>query len=109
MAGRVVAMRVAEGDSVRAGEVVAEIERAPLEDQQRQAKAAFSQAQAGLENARLNLARTERLFERGIARQGGRGRALPVRGGQAAWSTRPLSRRPTAAARAPYLPDLGRS
>ena len=67
VAGRVVAMRVAEGDSVRAGEVVAEIERAPLEDQQRQAKATLSQAQAGLENARLNLARTERLFERGIA------------------------------------------
>ena len=67
VAGRVVAMRVAEGDSVRAGEVVAQIEAAPLEDQQRQAKAALSQAQAGLENARFNLARTERLFERGIA------------------------------------------
>ena len=65
--GRVVAMRVAEGDSVRAGEVVAEIETPPLEDQQRQARAAHSQARVGLENAKLNLARTERLFERGIA------------------------------------------
>ena len=65
--GRVVAMRVAEGDAVRAGEVVAEIETPPLEDQQRQARAALSQAKAALENARLNLARTERLFERGIA------------------------------------------
>jgi RND family efflux transporter MFP subunit len=65
--GRVVRMRVAEGDSVKAGEVVAEIEAAPLEDQQRQAKAGLAQAQAALENARLNLARTERLFERGIA------------------------------------------
>ena len=67
VAGRVVRMRVAEGDSVKAGEVVAEIERAPFQDQQRQAKAALAQAQAALENARLNLARTERLFERGIA------------------------------------------
>jgi len=65
--GRVVAMSVAEGDSVRAGQVVAEIEAPPLEDQQRQARAALSQAGAAVENARLNLARTERLFERGIA------------------------------------------
>jgi RND family efflux transporter MFP subunit len=65
--GRVVAMRVAEGDSVKAGEVVAEIETAPLEDQQRQARAALSQAQAAREAAKLNLQRTERLFERGIA------------------------------------------
>jgi membrane fusion protein, multidrug efflux system len=65
--GRVVAMRVAEGDAVRAGQVVAEIEAAPLEDQDRQARAGLTQAKAALENARLNLARTERLFERGIA------------------------------------------
>jgi len=65
--GRVVAMRVAEGDAVRAGEVVAEIERPPLEDQEREARAALAQAQAGLDNAKLNLGRTERLFERGIA------------------------------------------
>jgi membrane fusion protein (multidrug efflux system) len=67
VAGRVVRMRVAEGDSVKAGELVAEIEAAPLEDQRRQAQAGLSQARAALENARLNLARTERLFERGIA------------------------------------------
>jgi RND family efflux transporter MFP subunit len=67
VAGRVVSMRVAEGDAVKAGEVVAEIETAPLEDQKRQAKAALAQAQVGLDNAKLNLARTERLFERGIA------------------------------------------
>ena len=67
VAGRVEAMPVAEGDAVRAGQVVAEIETLPLEDQQRQARAALGQAQAALENARLNLARTERLLERGIA------------------------------------------
>ena len=65
--GRVVAMRVAEGDAVGKGEVVAEIETPPLEDQRRQARAALSQAKATLENARLNLTRNERLFERGIA------------------------------------------
>jgi RND family efflux transporter MFP subunit len=60
-------MAVAEGDSVRAGQVVAEIESLPYEDQQRQARAAVGQAKAAVENARLNLARTERLFEQGIA------------------------------------------
>jgi len=65
--GRVTAMSVAEGDVVRAGQVVAEIETLLLEDQQRQARAALGQAGAALENARLNLARTERLLERGIA------------------------------------------
>ena len=65
--GRVVAMGVAEGDSVRAGQVVAQIETPPLEDQRRQARAGLSGARAALENARLNLARSERLFERGIA------------------------------------------
>jgi RND family efflux transporter MFP subunit len=67
VAGRVVAMNVAEGDAVKAGQVVAEIEIRPLEDQRRQAVAAMSQAKAGLENAKLNLARTQRLFDRGIA------------------------------------------
>jgi membrane fusion protein, multidrug efflux system len=67
VAGRVVAMRVAEGDAVKAGQVVAEIDPRPLQDQLRQATAALSQAKAGLENARLNLERTERLYQRGIA------------------------------------------
>jgi RND family efflux transporter MFP subunit len=67
VAGRVVAVHVAEGDSVRKGQVVAEIDRKPLEDEQRQAVAALDQARAMLENAKLNLERTQRLFERGIA------------------------------------------
>ncbi len=37
VAGRVVSMHVAEGDSVRKGQVLAEIDRRPLEDQRRQA------------------------------------------------------------------------
>jgi RND family efflux transporter MFP subunit len=65
--GRVMMLRVAEGDAVAAGQVVAEIDPQPLEDQKRQAKAAVSQAKAALENAKLNLERTDRLFKRGIA------------------------------------------
>ncbi len=65
--GRVVAVRAAEGDGVAMGQVVAEIDPRPYEDQQRQVKAALAQASAKLENAKLNLPRTERLLERGIA------------------------------------------
>lgn len=65
--GRVVSMRVAEGDAVRRGQVVAEIDPGPLEDQRRQARAVVEQAKAALENAKSNLERTERLVDRGIA------------------------------------------
>ncbi len=65
--GRVMMLRVAEGDAVTAGQVVAEIDPRPLEDQKRQAAAAVTQAKATLENARLNLERNDRLFKRGIA------------------------------------------
>jgi RND family efflux transporter MFP subunit len=65
--GRVMMLKVAEGDAVAAGQVVAEIDPRPLEDQQRQAAAAVAQAKASLENAKLNLERTDRLFKRGIA------------------------------------------
>jgi RND family efflux transporter MFP subunit len=67
VAGRVNAVTVAEGDSVRQGQVVAQLERQPLEDQQRQAAAAVEQARAQVENARLNLQRNQQLFDRGIA------------------------------------------
>jgi RND family efflux transporter MFP subunit len=65
--GRVTAVTVAEGDTVGKGQLVASIDRGPLEDQQRQAAAAVEQATAQVENARLNLQRTEQLFTRGIA------------------------------------------
>ena len=67
VAGRVDSLSVAEGDWVKANQVVAEIDPRPLADQKRQAAAAVSQARATVENARLNLERTERLFQRGIA------------------------------------------
>lgn len=67
VAGRVNAVPVAEGDSVRQGQVVAELDRQPFDDQRRQAAAAVEQARAQLENAHLNLQRNQQLFERGIA------------------------------------------
>jgi RND family efflux transporter MFP subunit len=67
VAGRIVAMHAAEGDTVRKGQVLAEIDRRPLKDQRRQAAAALDQARASLENAKLNLDRTDRLFTQGIA------------------------------------------
>ncbi len=67
VAGRVIMLRVAEGDTVVAGQVVAEIDPRPYEDLKRQAVAALAQAKAALENAKLNLERTDRLFKSGIA------------------------------------------
>jgi membrane fusion protein (multidrug efflux system) len=67
VAGHVVAVNVAEGDSVRKGQVLAEIDRRPLDDQRRQAAAAVNQAKAALDNARSNLERTDKLFKQGIA------------------------------------------
>ena len=65
--GRIARMRVAEGDHVRAGQVLAKIEDSPFFDQNQQAEAAVEQAKANLENARLNRDRNENLFQRGIA------------------------------------------
>ncbi len=67
IAGRVDAVTVAEGDSVRQGQVVARIDTRVVLDQQRQAQAAKDQALSQLENAQLNKARNEQLFARGIA------------------------------------------
>jgi len=46
VAGRVVALAVAEGDPVRKGQVVAEIDPRPFQDQRRHAAAAVDQAVA---------------------------------------------------------------
>lgn len=67
VAGRVNRVSVAEGDTVAAGQAIAELDRQPLDDQRRQAAAAVEQAKAQLENARLNLQRNQQLFDRGIA------------------------------------------
>ena len=67
VAGRVNAVTVAEGDSVREGQTIAELDRQPLDDQRRQAAAGVDQARALVENSRLNLQRNQALFDRGIA------------------------------------------
>ena len=65
--GRINSLTVAEGDTVRQGQVIAVLDRRPLEEQRRQATAQLDQAKAQLENARLNLQRNEQLYDRGIA------------------------------------------
>ena len=65
--GRVASMMVAEGDRVRAGQILAKIDDRPIRDQLRQAEGAVEQAKANRDNARLNRDRNETLFQRGIA------------------------------------------
>jgi len=60
VAGRVDELHTIEGDPVEKGQVLAKINDTALRDQYRQAKAA-------LENARSNMDRVTKLFERGIA------------------------------------------
>ena len=67
VAGRVAELKVAEGDHVHAGELVARLDDPPFRDQLKQAEAAAAQATANLENAKLNRARNETLFARGIS------------------------------------------
>lgn len=67
VAGRVTDMRVAEGDRVNAGQLLAKIDDTTYREQLIQAAATEAQARANLENAKLNHARSEDLFKRGIA------------------------------------------
>jgi|ERR1017187_442728 RND family efflux transporter MFP subunit len=65
--GRVAELTVAEGDKVSAGQLIAKIDDHSFRDQVAQAEATEAQAQANVENAKLNLARNEDLVQRGIA------------------------------------------
>src|SRR6266481_5844434 len=67
VAGRIAELKVAEGDHVRSGQIVARLEDHTLRDQLKQAEAAVAQARANLENAKLSRTRNETLFQRGIA------------------------------------------
>ncbi len=70
VAGRITRVRVREADAVRAGDIVAVVESATLQDALTQARAAEAQARAGARNAGTSLTRIEYLFGRGIvARQ----------------------------------------
>jgi membrane fusion protein (multidrug efflux system) len=67
VAGRVADLPVAEGDHVTAGQVIAKIDDRPLRDQLQQAEAGVALAQANFDNAKLEHAREETLFARGIS------------------------------------------
>ena len=65
--GRIVELNAAEGDRVRAGQLLAKLDDHTYRDQLRQAEAAEQQAKASIENAQLTEQRNEDLFQRGIA------------------------------------------
>lgn len=66
VAGRITSLNVAEGDRVRAGEVLATIDARASQDDLRKAQAALAQAQATVHNAQQNVTRDQTLFDRGI-------------------------------------------
>jgi RND family efflux transporter MFP subunit len=65
--GRVMKVLVAEGDPVKEGQALAEIDNTLLQEQERQAEAAVAQAKASADNARLAAEREEGLLGRGIS------------------------------------------
>jgi RND family efflux transporter MFP subunit len=65
--GRISAMLVAEGDRVKEGSVLAQIDDHSYRDQLQQAQASVEQASASLENASLTRKRNADLVQRGIA------------------------------------------
>lgn len=67
VAGRIERVLVKEGDKVKTGQALVELENGPLRDQARQAEAAVAQARASADNARISAERNERLLQRGIA------------------------------------------
>lgn len=69
VSGRIASMAVAEGDRVEPGQELAKIDDRPFRDPLRQAEAAVEQAKANFDNAQLNRARMETLFQRGVAAQ----------------------------------------
>lgn len=67
VAGRVDQVLVAEGDVVKAGQLLAHVEAQPLRDRLLEADAQKEQSQAALTNARLRLQRAEKLWKDGIS------------------------------------------
>ena len=67
VAGRIAKVVVREGDRVAAGQPVARIDAAGLVDQADEAAAAVAKAEAERRNADATRARTQRVFEHGIA------------------------------------------
>jgi RND family efflux transporter MFP subunit len=67
VAGRVARIFAIEGQRVRRGQLLAELDSRPYRDRLHQAEAALAQAQATLDNARASYARNRDLYQRGIA------------------------------------------
>jgi RND family efflux transporter MFP subunit len=65
--GRVLKLFVIEGDRVKNGQALVEIDSTLLSEQERQAEAAVAQAKASADNARLSAEREEGLLGRGIS------------------------------------------
>ncbi|NBD08215.1 efflux RND transporter periplasmic adaptor subunit [Corallococcus silvisoli] len=65
--GRLSLLRVAEGDRVRAGEVLAQVDLGPATAELQQAEATLKEATSALEAAREKRARTDVLVDRGVA------------------------------------------
>ncbi len=64
--GRVAELNVAEGDRVKAGQVLAKLDSRSYRSQLQQAEAGEQQAKANFDNAQLSRTRDEDLFQRGI-------------------------------------------
>jgi RND family efflux transporter MFP subunit len=67
--GRVVELRVEEGDKVAKGEVIAVLDSADLSAALRQAQARMLEAQAQVADARRESSRQQRLFDSGVGAQ----------------------------------------
>ncbi|WP_224364140.1 efflux RND transporter periplasmic adaptor subunit [Hyalangium versicolor] len=65
--GQLTLISVAEGDRVRAGQVLGEVETGPVTDELQQAEATAKEAAAAARAAEARRARTELLVERGVA------------------------------------------
>ncbi|HEY2031238.1 MAG TPA: efflux RND transporter periplasmic adaptor subunit [Myxococcales bacterium] len=65
--GRLARVLVAEGDRVKAGQVLAQLEATPLRDAVAQAEAQLAQARAQAANASAKLSRARQAFDAGVA------------------------------------------
>jgi len=65
--GRIAHVLVVEGDQVKEGDPLAELDNTLLKEQERQAEAAVAQAKASADNARVAAEREESLLGRGIS------------------------------------------
>jgi cobalt-zinc-cadmium efflux system membrane fusion protein len=67
VAGRIIELRVTEGEPVRRGQLLARIDAVPYLQQLEQAQASLRQAQTNSENDRREMERNRSLFQKGIA------------------------------------------